>query len=243
MAMQAVALGWDSSAKTDRGAKRKINEDAVISRPDIGLWAAADGMGGHEAGDVASKMVTHALGEVERNGPFADFIDAVEDALVAVNKRLREHSATMFGGRTMGSTVVSFLGSEKLGACLWAGDSRLYRLRDRAVTQVSCDHSEVQELVDRGVLSEEEAENHPNSNVITRAVGGANDLYVDIMLFDIQVEDVYLLCSDGLYNELSLLDIQERLTGDVDRSAELLLQASLDRGARDNVSVVVVKVS
>lgn len=232
---------WRYCALTDRGIKRKHNEDAVVAVPAIGLWAVADGMGGHEAGDVASTMVTAALAKVSRPDNFSVFVDQVEDALNAVNQTLRDHSSREFEGRVMGATVVVMLATEGYGACLWAGDSRLYRLRGDDLEQISRDHSQVQRLVDAGLLSEDEAEHHPNANVITRAVGGSSHLVVDVVMFDIVPGDRFLLCSDGLYNEVPRDGIRDTLmAGTVDAAAQSLIDGAIAAGARDNVSVVVV---
>lgn len=233
---------WQFCALTDQGVKRKHNEDAVVAVPEIALWAVADGMGGHEAGDVASRMVTDALAAIQRPDNFSLFVDAVEDALVAVNQRMRAHAEREFGGRMMGSTVVSLLGAEGYGACVWAGDSRLYRLRAGTLEAISRDHSQVRQMVDAGLLSEAEAEAHPQSNVITRAVGGASGLVVDVVMFDIHPGDRFLLCSDGLYNEVSREEIAALLQGgSVDTSARALVDQAVAQGARDNVSVIVVQ--
>ena len=233
---------WQYCALTDTGARRKHNEDSIMAAAHLGLWAVADGMGGHEAGDVASGMIASALEKLEEQGNFSLFVDSVEDALQDVNDRLREHSEREFNGRTMGSTVVSLLASKGYGACVWAGDSRLYRLRGGELEQLSRDHSQVQRLVDAGLLSQDEADSHPQSNVITKAVGGAAHLAVEVMLFDILPGDRFLLCSDGLYNEIDPPEIKAGLAeGDVDHAANTLLQGALSRGARDNVSVIVVE--
>ena len=233
---------WQFCALTDQGVKRKHNEDAVIAVPERAIWAVADGMGGHEAGDVASRLVTEALAAVSRPDNFSLFIDAVEDALVGVNQHIRDHAEREFGGRMMGSTVVAMLGAQGYGACVWAGDSRLYRLRNNELVALSRDHSQVQRLVDAGVLSEDEAESHPQANVITRAVGGAQALVVDVAMFDVQSGDRFLLCSDGLYNELSRDEIAARLgEGTVDAAAQSLIAQTLAHGARDNVSVIVIE--
>ncbi|MFZ5755275.1 MAG: PP2C family protein-serine/threonine phosphatase [Pseudomonadota bacterium] len=239
--MTEARIRWSCAGRSDRGAKRKINEDAILLRPEAGVWLAADGMGGHEAGDVASRMVADSVARVRVEGKLSQVVDRVEDALVNVNHEIREHAARVFGGRTMGSTVVSMVVNERLGVCLWAGDSRLYRVRGGVLEQVSRDHSEVQELLDRGLLSPEEAVNHPHSNVITRAVGGAPELYLDVMLFEIRPGDTFVLCSDGLYNELEAEEIRQAIGADVARSADQLLQMALAKGARDNVSLVVVR--
>lgn len=239
--MTELPIRWSCAGRSDKGGKRKINEDAILLRPEAGVWLAADGMGGHEAGDVASRMVADSVARVEVAGKLSQVVDRVEAALVNVNHEIREHSVRVFGGRTMGSTVVSLVVNERLGVCLWAGDSRLYRVRAGRLEQVSSDHSEVQELLDRGLLTPEEAVNHPHSNVITRAVGGAPELFLDVMLFEIRPGDTFVLCSDGLYNELDAEEIRGAIDDDVAGSADRLLQMALAKGARDNVSLVVVK--
>jgi protein phosphatase len=155
---------------------------------------------------------------------------------------MRAHADKEFAGRTMGSTVVVMIAGSGYGACVWAGDSRLYRLRDGQLESLSRDHSQVQRLVDAGVLSAEEAESHPNANVITRAVGGAAALVVDVVMFDVLPADRFLLCSDGLYNELSAADIAATLgQGSVSECAQSLLGQAINNGARDNVSVIVLE--
>lgn len=239
--MTEAAIRWACAGRTDKGARRKINEDSILLRTEAGIWVAADGMGGHAAGDVASGMVTAAVAQVPADGKLSQRVDRVEDALLRANEQIREHSIRSFGGRTMGSTVVSLVANDRLGVCLWAGDSRLYRKRDGLLEQVSRDHSEVQELLDRGLLRPEEAVNHPHANVITRAVGGAPDLFVEAMLVDIRPGDLFVLCSDGLYNELGPDEIGAALDADVERSADRLLSQALAKGARDNVSLIVLQ--
>jgi protein phosphatase len=187
-------------------------------------------------------MITDALARLERPDNFSLFIDAVEDALVAANSAMREHADKEFAGRMMGSTIVTMLAGQGYGACVWAGDSRLYRLRDDKLEALSRDHSQVQRLIDAGVLSAEQAESHPNANVITRAVGGAAALVVDVVMFDILPADRFLLCSDGLYNELSVADISTTLSqGNVADCAQSLIDQAVHNGARDNVSVIVLE--
>lgn len=213
-----------------------------MSASEVGLWAVADGMGGHEAGDLASGMIVDALSGLKRPDNFSLFVDAVEETLQQVNQAIRDHSEQQFAGRMMGSTVVSLLVSEGYGACVWAGDSRLYRFRDGKLEQISRDHSQVQRLVDAGLLNAEEADAHPNANVITKAIGGAEHLAVDVVMLDIHSGDRFLLCSDGLYNELDPLELSERIAvSDLDAAANTLLQGALEKGARDNVSVIVIE--
>lgn len=235
-------IAWTSAVATDVGGKRKINEDALLARPDAGLWVVADGMGGHAAGDVASNAVIHPLQHIPRPDSLPDFVEAVEDALMSVNQQLRDYSVEQLGGRTLGSTVVTLILSQHTGVCLWAGDSRLYRLRQGQLTRLSRDHSAVQEMVEAGAITQAEADSHPKSNVITRAVGGAETLYVDSAVFAPQAGDTYLLCSDGLYNEVAEDSIRRKLALDQDEAAQRLLDEALHNGGRDNISLVIVKV-
>lgn len=237
-------LVWTSAQATDVGAKRKINEDAVLSRPDIGLWAVADGMGGHAAGDVASQAVVDALMQLRPDKDLPDFVETLEDRLLQVNQDLRRHGMEALGGRTLGTTVVSLFIADGMGACIWAGDSRLYQFRKGVLSRVSHDHSAVQEMIDSGMITPDQAAHHPHRNVITRAVGGGDRLYPEVRVFNVQADDWYLLCSDGFYNEISEPDIAALVVQDtLEKSVEVLMQKALAIGAADNVSLIVVKVT
>lgn len=208
-----------------------------------GLWAVADGMGGHDAGEVASNMISSALEKLDTNRSIPDLVDAVEDRLLEVHREIRNYSRTHCDGRTMGSTVVVMITRGDLGVCIWAGDSRLYRYRDDELTQITTDHSQVNEMIARGLLRPEEAENHPASNVITRAVGATDTLYLDTDICQLRKGDVYLLCSDGLYGALSHEEMLSRLRRSaIHDYANDLIEDSLHNGARDNVTVVTLQV-
>ena len=243
-ARQPEAAGparFRSTARTHVGG-RALNEDRVLERPDVGLWAVADGMGGHMAGDVASTMVVEALGRVARFGSGYAYLNDVAAQLQAVNRQLLEGSGGG-GGRPglMGSTVVALLAHEGYYACVWAGDSRAYLLRDGRLTRLTHDHSLVQEMVDSGALTADQARSHPRANVITRAVGVADPLLLEKRHAPIDAGDIFLLCSDGLTGTMRDEEIEERLLrGDLDQAADDLLGLALGRGARDNVSLVLV---
>lgn len=233
---------WSSCAQTDVGVIREVNEDSIISKPDIGLWAVADGMGGHQVGDIASRKIITALDDVIPHENLSTYTDAVEDALLSVNEEMLEYAKIMFEEETMGSTLVALLIKGRVGVCLWVGDSRLYRFRNQQLIQLSRDHSQLEEMIDMGMISREQAENHPQRNVITRAVGVEKPLYVDIAIFTAQVGDTFLLCSDGLYNVVSNKDITAALSiRDAEESVTRLMEQSIANGAPDNVSVIVVK--
>jgi len=232
---------WQSAQQTHRGKRRRHNEDAVLSRCGAGLWAVADGMGGHQAGEVASQAITAALAGVVLDGPLSAQVDAVEDALLAVNGELRLHAHSQGDGATIGSTVVAMLAQGDRAVVLWAGDSRLYRLRDGRLEQITRDHNPVADLLDSGAVSEEEAL-AAETNIITRAVGGQARLFLDLAVFDVSSGDTYLLCSDGLYRELDADALAGALAGDVlEEAAESMLEQCLAGVAQDNISLVIVR--
>ena len=235
-------IEWDTSQLTDVGMVRKVNEDAIFAKPELGLWAVADGMGGHAVGDVASRMIVEALDEVDEQSNLSDFVDAVENALIDVNRRIIDYAQLMFDSATMGSTVACLLIRGRVGVCLWAGDSRLYRLRNQQLSQLSRDHSHVQELLEMGEIEEHEVDNHPQGNVITRAIGVDPEGKIDINVFNAQMGDTFLLCSDGLHNTVDQNTLVALLSSaETDKVADNLVHASLDKGAPDNVSVVIVR--
>jgi serine/threonine protein phosphatase PrpC len=235
-------ITWQSSAITHEGMVRPINEDAILNKPQISLWAVADGMGGHKVGDIASKKIVSALDTLEHVDRLSEAVDIIEDCLTDVNQLMIEYAQLMLEGHTMGSTLVCAVIKGRIGACLWVGDSRLYRFRNNKLEQLSRDHSQLEEMIELGLITREDSENHPNKNIITRAIGVEPQLFVDVTLFSTQVGDTYLLCSDGIYNAISDQQIIESLTlKNVEESTEKLLTLSLENHARDNVSAIVVK--
>lgn len=224
---------------THQGAVRPRNEDAFVDRGDIGLWAVADGAGGHGAGDVASNAVAAALSDLPPGLSAAELLAQVRLRIGAVHADLRARAAAAGSGRIIASTVVLLLARGGHFACLWAGDSRAYLLRDGTMTRVTRDHSVVQEMVDAGMIGEEDAEAHPQANVITRAVGADGELELDKVSGRIAAGDLFLLCSDGLFKALTEAEIAVALLAG--EGPEELVNAALSRGARDNVTAVVVR--
>jgi len=238
----ALTFSWRSAAATTRGNIRSHNEDAVLELPEAGLWLVADGMGGHKAGDVASNAIVTALASLRRLARPSVLLDEIEDRLAAVNDQLYRASLED-GAGVRGSTVAVLVALERHVLSLWAGDSRVYRCRAGRIAQLTRDHSETQEQVDEGRLSAEDAEKRETSNVITRAVGGARDLFLDVELTELQHDDCFLLCSDGLYREIPKGDLEKHLSGTTDPSAvcEGLIRQALLGLCRDNASAVVVR--
>ncbi|MDS4025602.1 MAG: protein phosphatase 2C domain-containing protein [Candidatus Contendobacter sp.] len=242
---QKSSFQWSSADRSHVGMVRAINEDACLALPERGLWAVADGMGGHEAGDVASQMVIETLQQIKPPTNWPDFLEAVRESLRDVNRRLREESAQRYQHRTIGSTVVVLIAYEAQCACLWVGDSRIYRLRDGQLRQLTRDHSHVQELVDQGLIAPENAHRHPLANVITRAVGSADELQIDEVVHPLQAGDLFLLCSDGLNKTVGDEEIA-RLLAHSDHNCQEAVKAfihlALMRDANDNVTTVVVNI-
>lgn len=223
------------------GKVRSSNEDAVLELCHDGVWVVADGMGGHAAGDVASRMVVDAIEQCVDCGRVD--IEHLGQALAAVNQQILEYSRTHLKGKTVGSTVALLFIRDGFYHCLWVGDSRIYLMRNRRLAQVTRDHSQVMEMVDQGVISADDAEHHPLANVITRAVGVAGDLSIDHVTEAVCGGDLFLLCSDGLSNELSHSALTRCMQAySVSDTALALMHSALVKGARDNVSCVLVKV-
>jgi len=228
---------WVASAITDKGNVRQANEDAILDQPQSGLWVVADGMGGHEAGEVASGAIVASLAEVGAIDQTSNFVNAVEDSLIDTNRRLYAASSTQ--GKVMGSTVAAVLALPGHCLCMWAGDSRVYRLRNFELEELTTDHSEVEELIAEGSLAREDAEGYPGENVITRAVGGEEELYLEVKLFDLAHKDRYLICSDGLYKDVKIHEIQEILSdGGISSVCQRLIDCAKSRRCSDNVSVI-----
>jgi type VI secretion system protein ImpM len=227
-------LHMESAGSTHPGKLRDENQDAFVSRPEDGLWAVADGMGGHAEGQVASQMVRDALTAVGPRSSLAESIKAVRDALDGVNEYLHSMSLRRVNPVVSGTTVVAMLVRGTRGVCLWAGDSRLYRLRDAALEQLTADHSEAEEAAEASAQP-------PRPNVITRAIGGRDGLELDQLSFDVRLGDRFLLCSDGLYRDLPPAGIGQLLQhGDATTTAETLIEHALHGEAADNITVVVV---
>ncbi len=230
-------MRWYSSGLTVVGNVRKANEDSMLDLPAAGIWVVADGMGGHNAGDVASRMIVESLSAVRPAERPGAFVEEIEERVRAVNRTLYERSLAPSGG-LCGSTIVVLAAFDRYVVCLWAGDSRIYRMRGGVLEQVTRDHSEVQELVDQGRTDEAAA---GANNVITRAVGGTEDLALDIELREVADGDQYMLCSDGLYRELTAEHIAAHMSAEPEDASRAMIDQALSGTCADNVSVVTVR--
>lgn len=226
---------------TDRGLRRELNEDSFIASDPV--FAVADGMGGHEAGEVASGMCVRALATLPQlaTGERTATASVVQQYLAMADDSIRTATGSRAGTTLTGVVVV-----EQMGVPYWLvmniGDSRTYRLNQGRLEQVSVDHSEVQEMVDTGEITAEQATVHPRRHVVTRALGTGDETEADYWLLPIEEGDRIMVCSDGLNGELTDDQMFEILTAfpDPQEAVDQLIQAALRSGGRDNVTVIVV---
>jgi protein phosphatase len=239
--MHDIVSFFETGAATHTGKVRERNEDSYLSRPEVGIWTVADGMGGHSAGDFASATIVEALRTIERPASASDLLTLCEDRVFKANARLRE-TACERGGIVLGSTVAVLLAYDEHFACIWSGDSRVYRVRGGEIEQISRDHTEVQELISGGLLSPDEAKTWPRSNVITRAIGVEDVPELEMCSGVLEPDDIFIVCSDGLTTHVEDKEILECVNaGSPQQACDTLIALTLERGAEDNVTVIVVR--
>jgi serine/threonine protein phosphatase PrpC len=235
-----LQLSWATA--TDTGRRREVNQDAVFAS--FPLFVVADGMGGHVGGEIASARTIERLRDVADAGTVTP--KKIEKALARAVKDIAAHpEATDDGtGTTVTGLFLDTAGDAPHWVTLNIGDSRVYLVRDGSIVQITTDHSVVQELVAAGRLSPEEAENHPYGNVITRAVGPSEGVTPDYVRLDVVEGDRFVICSDGLTKELTDYGIRHFLDENADPAAAVsaMLDAALENGGRDNITIVVLDV-
>lgn len=236
---------------TDPGRVREQNEDNIAMASEAGLVVVADGMGGHRAGEVASRLAVDTIRQhiiqVLADAAAGDNIEsqAVREAILLANREIYEHARANPDYAGMGSTVVVALFYGNKLCVGHVGDSRLYRFRDTILEQVTEDHSVVQELISRGLVTAEEARHTVGKNLVTRALGIDSVVEADISEHDVYDDDVYLLCSDGVNDVLADGDIELMLTEhgrNLETTARQMVDTANERGGPDNISVILVRV-
>jgi protein phosphatase len=235
-------ISWvETGSATHVGRARQQNEDSYLVSTTSGLWAVADGMGGHTAGDLASRTVVEELERIPAPSSAAELLASCEASIVEANSRLRKITDA-HEGRIIGTTVAVLLVYEEFFACVWAGDSRIYRVRQSDIQQLSVDHTEVQELIAEGKLTAEEARSWPRRNVITRAIGTYDNPELEITNGTLERGDTFVICSDGLTNHVEDWEIMAIANSNPpQRACDYLISLTLDRGATDNVTTVMVR--
>ena len=233
---------FETAALTDVGCVREINEDSILTTPESGVWLVADGMGGHSAGDFASQTIAAEMATIGIPGDAVDLHARFMDRLHRANAAILQHAAAMDGG-TVGSTIAALLASQGHYACIWSGDSRIYRLRGTVLTQITQDHTEVRALLEAGTITQAQAESWPRKNVITQAIGVTPVPECGMLEGSIADKDIFLICSDGLteyFHNDELERVMNAAAGDLEGLCSELVEAVRQRGGKDNVSVVTV---
>lgn len=244
--MSRALPAYSSSGRTDTGKVRGHNEDAVLVRDDVGLWVVADGLGGHSAGDYASQMIVQRLGHLRRPDNVFEFIEAIEDTLDGINAELRR-TAYERGVDLIGSTVAMLIHHTDYMLCGWVGDSRVYCFEDGRLRQATRDHAHGAED-DVTHMSPREGERpapQPGGGVLTRAIGAEERLFVDWVVAARRPGVQFLLCSDGVNKEMTDRELETAFRSDTTPPTLIgsIFETSLARGARDNVSAVVVRLA
>ncbi|MBT0957255.1 serine/threonine-protein phosphatase [Alphaproteobacteria bacterium KMM 3653] len=238
--MSVKQFRFETGAISHTGYARDHNEDKMYAEPDSGLWVVADGMGGHHGGEFASGSIVEHLATLGNPTSAPDLQARFVERINRANSQIQIHAQS--AGATIGSTVVGLLAFEQHFACVWSGDSRIYLIRDGQLTQLSRDHTEANELFDRGAITAEEAENWPRKNVITRAIGVHPDVHLDHKYGTLRNRDTFVLCSDGLTAHVldhEILDVARKVQPQ--KACDTLLDLTLERGATDNTTVMVVR--
>jgi serine/threonine protein phosphatase PrpC len=234
---------FETGAATHVGKVRQRNEDSYLARPETGIWAVADGMGGHESGDLASHTVIEALESIQAAPSARDLLSLCEDRIFDANARLKEIGRQR-GGIIIGTTITVLLVFDSYFACVWSGDSRIYMVREGRITQLSRDHTEVQDLLMSGAITPEEARTWPDGNVITHAIGVADVPELEMTSGPLNAGDLFVMCSDGLTQHVEDDEILQCVSASTSQQAcERLIVLTLERGAVDNVTVIVVRFS
>jgi PPM family protein phosphatase len=238
-------MPWQSAHRTDTGRVRRQNEDALLVRPDIGVYAVADGMGGHAAGEVASAIAVETIDRTvqEAAARGTDPLEVIEDAVLAANAAILAEARRDPARQGMGTTAtVLVTNGDTRYRIAHVGDSRAYLLREDDLRQISVDHTWVHEQVRRGRLTEKDARRHPFASVLTRVLGTEEEVRVDVVDGDTRAGDVFLLCSDGLtavLDDAALRVVLSRPDSLEERAGELV-RAALEGGGPDNITVVLV---
>lgn len=234
-------IRWTSASRSHPGMVREVNEDACLEQPERGLWAVADGMGGHALGEFASRLVIRSLADLPAPQSLVQYIDDAHQCLQDANRRLRSEAAQR-DVPIIGTTIVALLASGRHAAFLWAGDSRVYRCRAGRLGLLTRDHSQIEAARSRRPANSDDTLHRPPANLITRALGAEDTLEIDRATVEVVDGDVFLLCSDGLSNEVSELAIEQALLpGNCRQAAQTLVDLALQQGGHDNITAVVVR--
>lgn len=234
---------WMGHGQTDIGPERSENQDSFVVLDDIGIWCVADGMGGHKEGGIASHLATQSLEGLQgqRFAGLDELSNVVRQTILEVNQALCSMSESFYQQEVIGTTIVVLVIYGDRAKVLWAGDSRLYRMRDKSFELLTKDHTQFEELNDRGLIDEHMSD-HPTNHILTRALGGAMDCELEELELDVREQDVFMMCTDGLSNVMGQLDLAKVIyySEDKGRAVANLINMALAKHSQDNVTAVIV---
>jgi protein phosphatase len=241
MGMGTPSFRWTSASRTHPGHVRDVNEDACLDQSAAGLWAVADGMGGHTLGEFASGLAMQGLKGLPEAEDLEQRVSAAIGRLREVNRRLRAE-AQWREVPIIGTTIAALVAAGSHCSCLWAGDSRVYLFRAGNLVQLTRDHNHLEAACSRPIARSDDTLARPRKNWITRAIGAEDTLDIDRATVELRDGDIFLLCTDGLSNEVSDLSIEQALLpGNCSVACDALLDMALGSEARDNITAVVVR--
>jgi protein phosphatase len=241
MSIHSGSFRWTSASRSHPGRVRQVNEDACLDQSEHGLWAVADGMGGHTLGEFASGLAVRGLMGLPAAEDLEHRVNGALDRLQQINRRLRGE-ARRHDVPLIGTTIAALLAARNYCSCLWAGDSRIYLYRAGRLRQLTRDHSHLEAARSRHVSKSDVTLARPRANLITRALGADDMLEIDRITVELFDGDIFLLCTDGLSNEVNELSIKQALLpGICSLACNALVDMALDREARDNITAVVVR--
>lgn len=236
-------LPWHSAALSHCGQRHQENQDSCLERPDVGLWAVADGMGGHADGHIASRTLCRALGRIPASASLAALIAAVDDAVADTNAALLARGLSTRPAAVIGTTVAVLMIHSGYAVCAWCGDSRIHLVRGGEVFLITRDHSLVQELIDRGEIDHSAAGGHRASHIVNRAVGVAEHAELDRLAIEARPGDRFLLCTDGITRHVEIAELAGLVGEDPERTVREAVDLAQARGATDDVTAVAVNLA
>jgi serine/threonine protein phosphatase PrpC len=236
-------IKWFSFGRTHVGRVRTINQDAYANLPDKCLWVVADGMGGHKDGDIASNEIVNTFKQFETQKTIGATAQKIYQQLEKVNSELVEQATLTGENEVIGSTVAILYAKQQHCLVIWSGDSRIYLYRRGKLKLLTRDHNNEAQLLTEG-FSSEQIKDHPYAQILTHAIGGESEVYLDAQIQEIRNEDIFLLCSDGLNKEVTDDEIEKMLAQmPYQQAVDSLMDLSLQRGGRDNITIVIARKS
>ncbi len=238
--MEPLISLWRSAALSHCGVRHRENEDSCLARPEVGLWAVADGMGGHADGHIASRTLCRALGRIPASGSLPELAMSVDAAIAEANDTLLIRGTSAQPPTVIGTTAAVLVIHSGYGVCTWCGDSRVHLVRDGEAFLLTRDHSLIQEMLDRGEIDREAARDHRAGHIVSRAVGVGSVAEIERIAIEVWPGDRFLLCTDGISRHVSVPELAELVVDDPEAAVRGVVDLAQARGATDDVTAIAV---